>query len=598
MKLLLTRFFRPVTAVALLALALLPPTRAQAQGRNLYDWTWVTRLGSTALPGPGSPMFPPSINQPESLAADAAGNVVIAGVYDPDIIFDNAGGPRYQTTTGPSGSIESSYVAKYSGSGTLVWSLNLTSNGDVRVRDIALDATGNVFVLGVYFQQLRLNATVVALTSTGSPSFLAKFSPAGVLLWVNTIEPDAPGGNRMNLQRVAVDALGNCVVQGDFATRIVFSGTAYDGGSSSRSHAFAARYNASGAFLGAFAGYATAGSALDYAFTGVGLTSAGEVYLSGWISPAATIQFGTLPALVGPATTTASGFVVKLSATNTAAWLLRTTGPAGQGPATASGQRIDGIAVGPQGRCYAVGGLTGSSVAIGAQSLNTGNPAGASGQDIFLARIAPDGAVELLVGGGGTSKVTDLALGPQGQATLATEGGLDWGNVRLPGAAWPNSTTAGLVQFDAAGVPQRGWQAGGRFFTAALAVDGQNQPVLAGTYTGTSPFTFGTRQLTAPYTWNTLIARTGTTLLANRPAAQVAGLEVYPNPARQLVDVRTAQPGPVRVQLLDALGRTVRAQQLSTGQTRVDLAGLAAGSYTLLVRQGDARSYRRLLVQP
>jgi len=391
--------------------------------------------------------------------------------------------------------------------------------------------------------------------------------------------------------------VGNCVVQGEFATRIVFNGTTYDG-VSSRSHAFVARYTTSGTLVGAFAGYATTGSAQDHGFTGIGLTATGEVYLSGWVAPAATLQFGVLPALVGPATANSAGFVVKLNAANAAAWLISTTGPARQNAATASGQSIDAIAVGPQDRCYAVGGLIGSSLSLGSQPLATGNPTAAAGRDLFLARIAPSGTVESLVGGGGTSKLWSFAVGPQGEATIGTAGGLDWGNVRLPGAAWPTSTTTGLVQLDAAGSPQRGWQSGISFFAPTMAVDGLNRPVLAGTYGGPSPFVFGTQQRTSPYAWNTLIARTATTLLATRQAAQVAGLEVYPNPARNVVEVHTAKPGPNRIQLLDALGRSVRGQTLSAGQVRVELAGLAAGSYTLLVKQGEARSFRHIVVEP
>ncbi|MDQ2794159.1 MAG: T9SS type A sorting domain-containing protein, partial [Bacteroidota bacterium] len=71
-----------------------------------------------------------------------------------------------------------------------------------------------------------------------------------------------------------------------------------------------------------------------------------------------------------------------------------------------------------------------------------------------------------------------------------------------------------------------------------------------------------------------------------------------PNPAQGVVEVHTTQAGPTHVQLLDALGRSVRTQTLASGQTSVGLAGLAAGSYTLLVQQGEARSFRHLVVQP
>ncbi len=588
-------------AAALLALGLLAGAApVHAQSHNLYDWAWVSRLGPTALPGPNVPVAPAIDGQPEHLAADGAGNVLIAGVYDTDLIFDNPA-VRYQAASGPQGRIRNGYLARYTAGGALAWSHDFSSASGMGMYDVATDGTGNVYVIGTYVQQLRLDGTIVTLTANAAASFLAKFSPSGALLWVNNVEPDAPATNLIGVQRLATDAAGNCAVLGSFATRIVFNGTTY-AGASGRSHNLVARYNAAGALTGAFASYTLAGSpsgsTRDYEFTGLALAPTGAVYLGGWVRPAAALQFGSLPALNGPSTANAAGFVVKVGPTNTAEWLLSTTGPARQSNSSPAGQGVEGLAVGPQGRCYAVGGLYGSTMALGPQSLATGNAAGATGRDLFVARIAPGGTVESLVGGGGTDKMWGCALGPQGEVTIGTSGGLDWGAVRLPGAPWPASVLTGLVQLDAAGVPQRGWQAGLSFFAPLMAVDGQNRPVLAGTYNAAGTFTFGTQQRSSAYAWSTLIARTASVVLATRPAAQVAGLEVYPNPTRGVVEVRTAQAGPIRVQLLDALGRSVRTQTLGSGQTSVGLAGLAAGSYTLLVQQGEARSFRHLVVQP
>lgn len=563
-------------------------TSAQAQSRNLADWSWVSRLGSTELPGPNNPQFPPSVGHPESLAADAAGNVVIAGVYNPDVIF---GSPtiRYQTTNGPLGPLDNSYVAKYNPAGSLLWSLNLTSNGDVHVRDLAVDGMGNIYVLGAYYQQLRVDATVAALGNTSTPHFLAKVSPAGALLWATTIEPDAPATNTsLNLQRLAVDAMGNSVVQGQFRGQVVVNGANFTG-NTSKLHALVMRYNSAGTPIAAFAGYTMAGGDIDRAFTAVALASTGEVYLGGYLGPASTLQFGGLPLLTGPVTGNASGFVVKYGATG-ASWATKTTGP--------GSQSIDDLTMGPQNHCYVSGALTAATMGLGALSLNTNNPDGTASKDVFLARMAADGTVEQLVGGGRTSIIRGLVVNAQGEATIATAGGLDWGNVRLPGAAWPTSANAGLVRLDATGIPQRGWQAGAPFITTALAVDGLNQAILAGTYNGSNSLVFGTRQLNVPYVFNTVIARTSNTLLAARQQAQVTGLEVYPNPARQMVEVRTATAGPVRVQVLDAVGRLVRSQLLATGQTQVALGDLAPSCYTLLVQQGEARSYRRLTIAP
>ncbi|MDQ2770068.1 MAG: T9SS type A sorting domain-containing protein, partial [Bacteroidota bacterium] len=443
--------------------------------------------------------------------------------------------------------------------------------------------------------------TVVALTANSVTSFLAKVSPTGNLLWVNNVAQDAPATGQIGLLRVTADAVGNCAVLGSFGSSLVFNGVTY-AGTTGLLHNLVVRYDAAGTPVGAFAAYTVAGSpsgsTRDYEYTGLGLTSTGELYLGGWVRPAATLQFGTLSALTGPTTANSAGFVVKINAANTAAWLLSTAGPARQNASSPAGQFITGLMVGPQDQCYTVGGLYGSTMTLGSQALATGNAAAATGRDMFVARIAPGGTIGSLVGGGGTDKIWGCALGPQGEVTISTGGGLSWGNVQLPGAVWPSSTRTGLVQLDATGVPQRGWQAGLGFFAPLMAVDGLNRPILAGTDSGPNPFTFGTRQLASPYAWNTLIARTATVLLAARQAAQVAGLEVYPNPAHNLVEVHMAKAQAARIQLSDALGRLVRTQDLALGQTQVDLTGLAPGCYTLLVQQDQARSFRQVVVAP
>jgi len=180
MKTSLSPVFKSVVAVGLL-LALLLPAQAAAQSRNLYDWAWVSRLGPTALPGQG-PIVPPAIGgQPESLAADAAGNVIIAGLYNSDIIFDNPNAP-YQVDSGAAGPLRNGFLAKYTPGGALAWSLDLSCNSDMGLYDVAVDGIGNVYALGSYAQQLRINGNIVALATTSNPCFLAKFSPAGTLL--------------------------------------------------------------------------------------------------------------------------------------------------------------------------------------------------------------------------------------------------------------------------------------------------------------------------------------------------------------------------------------------------------------------------------
>ena len=77
------------------------------------------------------------------------------------------------------------------------------------------------------------------------------------------------------------------------------------------------------------------------------------------------MHFGALPEITGPPTSGANscsaGFIVKIGATTSAVWSLKSAG--------ASAQLLNDVAIGPQGRCYAVGIFRGGSMAIGGQNI-------------------------------------------------------------------------------------------------------------------------------------------------------------------------------------------------------------------------------------
>ncbi|KAA9339171.1 T9SS type A sorting domain-containing protein [Hymenobacter busanensis] len=92
---------------------------------------------------------------------------------------------------------------------------------------------------------------------------------------------------------------------------------------------------------------------------------------------------------------------------------------------------------------------------------------------------------------------------------------------------------------------------------------------------------------------------------STNPARPVAtGLQVYPNPATGHVLVQVTgltSRESARIQLLDGLGRPVRQHTQTLGATDVvslDLRGLAAGLYQVLVEAGNTRYISRVVVQP
>ncbi|GAB2962731.1 hypothetical protein GCM10027048_34240 [Hymenobacter coalescens] len=94
--------------------------------------------------------------------------------------------------------------------------------------------------------------------------------------------------------------------------------------------------------------------------------------------------------------------------------------------------------------------------------------------------------------------------------------------------------------------------------------------------------------------------RISTTPLSSRVQTKAAALAVYPNPSAtgQLTVRLTTLTGAGTVELLNALGQSVRRQALQgAGEHHVSTRGLAAGVYTLRVQAGQEIVSRKVVLQ-
>ena len=192
------------------------------------------------------------------IVVDAGGNAYIVGAR-PSIR-----GPEFQDSD--------AYVAKFSASGTLLWSTDVGEHCDDDGRGIALDGAGNVYITGSLgncypFPTLTAGAFVAKLTGAGAGSYLFAFSDE----WY--------GGADVG-QAVAVDAAGRAYVGGITTTdhfpvtagafQQFFAGGIGDG--------FVVKVNATGTAL-LFATY-LGGNAYE-SLNDVALDAAGNAYVVG-----------------------------------------------------------------------------------------------------------------------------------------------------------------------------------------------------------------------------------------------------------------------------------------------------------------------------
>jgi len=212
---------------------------------------------------------------PLKVTLDRQGNSYLTGEYYGGAfgVLTNAGGENGSDV----------FVAKYDGSGTLLWARGMGGPNSDDAGSVAIDQEGNCYATGRFDRSARFGTT--NLTSAGADFFLAKYNAAGDLQWVRQ------GNGSSRGLGVAVDADGNVFAAGYFYSTITFgTNTFAPAGPYSFSDAFIVKYNSAGVVQWA---QRAGGAASDY---GVDMASDvhGNCYVVGYFghNTGGTATFG------------------------------------------------------------------------------------------------------------------------------------------------------------------------------------------------------------------------------------------------------------------------------------------------------------------
>jgi hypothetical protein len=515
----------------------------------------------------------------------------------------------------------------------------------------AADASGNVFVAGNFTGTIHIGP--YTLGSRGSSDiFVGKWSPAtSTFLWVQ----QAGGTQEDRVTAMAVNGT-SVYISGTFSGSINFATSSLT--SVGPSDVFVAKLtdNGPGTLFtwSQRAGGATDGdvSAFTMAVNGANIYVAGSCYGPG--------TFGTI---------SSSGddlFVAKLTDAGPTAsfvWVQRTGGNTGQteGAAVAvSGSNVFVLAnlggnatfgtttitsaggedvvvakiidagttssVGWAQRCGGTGNdysyslaASGANVYVAGNFLRTADfgsttLTSAGGYDMFISKLADAGASASFVwtqqaGGPGsehmeamTTSGADLYVTGDFYSTPAT-----FGATALLSEGYGDVFVAKLSDAGATGSFSWAQRAGGvnRDYGGCLAVT-QSSLYIGGAVN--TPATFGAYTLpgSALGDMGFLASLPLNAVSAAHAPAQLAGLRVYPNPARAVATVVLPPvagfiPGQAAITLMDPLGRVVRTwaapMTAAGGRQQLDLAGLTRGIYTLKVQAGSTLTMRHLAVE-
>jgi len=307
---------------------------------------WSQRFGST-----GSDIG-------SSVATDPSGNVFVTGSFNGTVDF----GGGALVSAGATDII----LAKYSPTGTQLWSRRFGSTDTDYGYSVATDPSGNVFVTGSFNGTVDFGGGAL-VSAGGADIILARYSPTGVHLWSQRLG-DTSGDVGLS---VGTDASGNVLVAG------YFNGTADFGGgplvSAGSFDIFVAKYNSAGVHLWSQR-FGDTGTDVMYS---VVTDASGDMFLTGYF--AETVDFG------GGALVSAGGndiFLAKFSPNGIHRWSYR-FGSTGND----YGQSV---ATDPSGNVFVTGYFFGTVDFGGGALVSAGN------YDIVVAKYSPEPSEPLI----------------------------------------------------------------------------------------------------------------------------------------------------------------------------------------------------------
>lgn len=223
------------------------------------------------------------------------------------------------------------FLAKYDKLGKLLWLTQAGGSGDDEGFDIAFDAAENVYVAGMFTDSATfrgVNGSQKTVTGVGETIFLAKYTPSGALVWVQTGTVGSDSSN--NGYGVAIEPGSQSVyvtgvTQGD-TTFSSSDGTTHTLSGPFTWHMFLVKFDTAGKFHWAQSNEAVVNSVAHK----VAVDAQANAYVTGWMEGQSTFHSNnghdlTVPGFSGPIQSAPDfpndAFIVKYDHNGDALWV-------------------------------------------------------------------------------------------------------------------------------------------------------------------------------------------------------------------------------------------------------------------------------------
>ncbi|MES2680793.1 MAG: T9SS type A sorting domain-containing protein [Bacteroidota bacterium] len=148
------------------------------------------------------------------IALDQLANVYYCGGFRGTTDFDPGAGTATLTSNG--GPLDL-FISKLDSAGNYTWAKGIGSTGSEQAGGLAVDATGNTWITGLYATSFDFDpASAIANLPAPAGSndvYISKFDSGGNYIWAGAV-----GGPQNDaVKGICVDASGNCYVSGSFS---------------------------------------------------------------------------------------------------------------------------------------------------------------------------------------------------------------------------------------------------------------------------------------------------------------------------------------------------------------------------------------------
>lgn len=268
------------------------------------NFIWVKSIGGTT-----------NVDELSALSLDATGNIYITGSFQSSVDFDPGFGSFSLTALA-----DDIFMLKLDAAGNFQWVKQIGGAGGDRGYDIAIDASGNIVLIGLFNGTVDFDPSSVVYNLTASATdnmFVTKFDASGGFLWAKHFSGLSAANN---IGAVSIDLSGNIYTTGSFTGTVDFdpsSAVLNLSSTDASSDIFISKLDASGNFVWAKK-IGEKATDISYAIK----VDAGGVYVSGRFTNNADFDPGTNVFTTGTSGSVFawSGFILKLDASGNFVW--------------------------------------------------------------------------------------------------------------------------------------------------------------------------------------------------------------------------------------------------------------------------------------